>query len=72
MKLKKFKIKNKKAPLICTVCFKEFKKLSIINIYTSDSSRGYIGNGRPFVNNYRIRCCDRCFKRVVASLEKSL
>jgi len=63
--LKKFKVKPKKIEQICNICFKEFNELSSITIRTYNVSHCYKGSNRPFIMNYKIRCCPKCFTKLM-------
>lgn len=66
MKIKKFKDKPELKP--CSNCGQKEKELSSIRIHTSNVNHRYQTSQRPWMNNYSMRLCGKCFK----SFEKQL
>ena len=66
MKLKQFKVEPKLES--CSICGKEEAKLSSIRVGSYDTSRGYVGSGRPIIDNYKVRLCKKCFPKLVTKL----
>ena len=68
--LKKYKVKPKQEKIPCQCCDVEYKELCSISIRTYDVEHRYISSNRPMVTTYRIRCCPKCFKKLMKKMNK--
>lgn len=74
VKLKDIKVESnkKQVKIPCEICGKELKELSSIRWSTTDTSHRYVGSKRPFIMNYKVKVCPRCFKKTVKGMDKLL
>lgn len=52
----------------CEVCDCGTNQICTIRLTTYDATKPYENSQRPFINNYKCRCCPICFKRITENI----
>lgn len=71
-KLSKFIVEQKDERKPCDLCGKPILSVETcsIRINTINAGRRYIGSGRKFVMNYKIKICNICFVKTMEKINK--
>ena len=70
MKLQRFKTQSLLKPLICEVCRQDTTDLNKVTISTINYGHRYKTSGRPWVDRYRVNCCQTCYNKIEIQLNK--
>lgn len=60
-KIKNFKMAQELKS--CFGCEKSFTELSTISVRITNVHKKYQNSNRPFISIYKLKLCDKCFKR---------